>query len=792
MIVRTSIAFALGATLPMAVNAQVDPQNATDEAPSGDIVVTARKREELLQETPIAITVVTAAQLDARGAADLTDIAPLAPNTIIRSGGLTSGSSSAALVSIRGIGQSDFTINTEPAVGIYLDGVYLGRTLGAILDLADVERVEVLRGPQGTLFGRNTIGGAISLVSRAPQPGKTFGMAVVTGGEREFYQARGSVNFGLGERAALSLSGVHRHRDGYVDALQYEDLQLGGEKLWGVRGALRMQPSDTVTFDIAVDYSERRDPPAAVVALDLGNLSATSPTSTDASAIFFNSGRGPAAIARVPYISATAPRCEIDPAFRDSSRTCYGAAWLAGTSGNNSIWFNRAGLRIVPEQKLDIFGLSVNASWDMGPVTLRSISAYRQLSSTFYNDLDFTPFIIFHNNHEQPFDQEQLSQEFQVVGSAFGGRLDYVMGAYWFQEHGEERIDQLGAGVIPPPLAAALAPGLPYYQTTSRRIDNSSFAVFAQGTLAITDRLKLTAGARWTRDEKQYDVELLRIAASVPTASGVQKTRKWTPTATLAYQASPDFLAYASYSRGYRQGGFAARFVGGLPNPLPSFAPETVDSYEAGVKTAWFDRRLTLNAAVFRADYADIQVNATTPLLPGFTLNLASASLTGFEIETKADIGAGFSLEGSVGYVHDKLTKVAPNTVSFGGTNVASAITTANQLPGPAWQFRGELSHLHRLDKGELRSSIEYFYESADSFNVANNPQTLRAGFDLVNASIAFTPSHERWTLTLGGRNLLDRRYFNAISIAAAGSLQASLARGREIYAQLTVRFGAK
>ena len=762
----------------------------TRAADLSEVVVTARKREERLQETPLAITAVTAAQLEERGAADLADVSNLAPNVIIRTGGVTSGTSAAANVSIRRIGQSDFTINTEPAVGIYLDGVYLGRTLGSILELSDVERVEVLRGPQGTLFGRNTIGGAISLVSKAPQVGETSGTVSVTGGERAFYQTRAAANLPLGERAALRISGVYRHRDGYVDALQYNDLKLGGEDLWGLRAALRLLPSNRVTVEVALDYTQRRDPPAAVVALDLGDVSAGNTGSTGPDAIFFNSGVGPKPTAVVPWISTAAPRCNTDAVFRDTSLACYGNAWLAGTTGSNSVWVNRAGQKVTPEDKLDVFGASVSVSWDLGRTTLRSISAYREFHTSFNNDLDFTPYVIFHNDHEEPFKQHQLSQELQLVGDAFGGRLQYVAGAYWFGEKGVEQTDLLAPAEIPAPLAVSLAPGLPFFQHTDRRIDNTSFAVFTQETLAITERLKLTAGVRWSRDEKTYEVRQQRITGPVAPSVGSQKTEAWTPMASLAYQASRDVLVYATYSRGYRQGGFASRFLAGIPNPLPSFAPEFVNSYEAGVKSAWFDRRLVVNVAAFRADYSDIQVNATTPILPGFTLNLAEARLTGFEVEATADLGSGVTLEGSVGHVDDKLTKVAPGTTTFAGTNVATPITTESRLPGPEWQARAAIAHRMDLGGGVLRSRLEYFHESSDVFNIANNAKVRRGGFEQVDASIAFTPTHARWTLMAGAHNLFDERYFTNVVLSQSGAISGSLARRREVYAQLTYRFG--
>jgi len=253
--------------------------------------------------------------------------------------------------------------------------------------------------------------------------------------------------------------------------------------------------------------------------------------------------------------------------------------------------------------------------------------------------------------------------------------------------------------------------------------------------LSITDRLKLTAGARWSRDEKDYAVELIRIAGSVPPSTGKQQTEEWTPTVSLAYQATRDFLAYATFSRGYRQGGFAARFLGGLPNPLPSFGPEFVNSYEVGVKSAWLGRRLVVNLAAFRADYSDIQVNATTPTLPGFTLNLAKAELTGFEAEASADIGAGFTFEGSVGYVHRELVEVAPNTTTFAGTNVVTAITTASKLPGPDWQARVAISRDMTLAGGRCARGSS---TSTRARTISTSPTTPRPA---AGASTRWTPA---------------------------------------------------
>ncbi|MDK2760779.1 MAG: TonB-dependent receptor [Sphingopyxis sp.] len=785
------VAAAAPAQAMQADGAESAPTAAPDPA-YDEIIVTARKREENLQNTPIAITAIGGAQLEARGAVDLTTMQNIAPNLTLKTGGGTSGATFTPVINIRGIGQGDFTINTDPGVGVYIDGVYLGRSVGSVLDLADVQRVEVLRGPQGTLFGRNTIGGAISVVSKMPDPRETSGSLSITGGSREFAQVRGSINLPLADNLAIRVSAMARQRDGYVDALQYDDFKLGGEKMWAARAALRWQPTETLTIDVAVDHTERRDPPAATVALQLGDISPGQTGPTGPISNFFNRGQGPAAAARLPWISADAPRCATDAAFRNSSLSCYGNAWLAGTSGNNSVWQDRSGNVIRPVNKLNVTGYVGTVAFDSAIGTLKSITAYRKFNSTFYGDLDFTPYSIFTNNNV-PFDQKQFSQEFQLVGSAFGDRLDYVLGAYYFNEKGDQAVDLLTPGNVPAGQAPALAPFLPYLQTTTRTIDNSSKAAYAQLTFAFTERLKLTGGLRYTDETKDYRVVQTRAVGPVQSATGTQGTKIWTPMANLAWQATDDVLLYATYSEGYRAGGFAARFTSGLISPLPSYQPEYVTSYEAGVKSTLFDRRLTLNLAAFRIDYRDIQVTATTPDLPGFVLNLADARFTGFEAEARAILGGGFTANLSAGYTRKQLTSVAPGTVSSDGTNAAVPITTSSVLPGPTWQLNGQLAHRFELKNGgRVDTSFDVHYESRESNSVANYDIIYQPSYAEAEARIAYTWPNDRFTLALGARNLFDKQYFTTKTLSSASAaVYGTLARPREVYAQFTYRFGS-
>ena len=396
-----------------------------------EVTVTARKVEEGLQSAPIAISAFSAQELENRGALNITDVTSASPNVTLEDGGTASGISATPVTFIRGIGQNDFVINTDPAVGIYVDGVYFGRSLGSVIDLLDLERVEVLRGPQGTLFGRNTIGGAISLISKEPDPEQPLnGQLTASMGNNGYQLFRGTVNIPVSDNSAARFSGFSRERDGYVEALQYDDFQLGEEDVWGIKGSFKVDFTDTFSMTLSADHSDRRDSPSAKTPLDMGDLG---PVDANGNAIdgiapppfslFFNLGNG------IPgtwlatdegtlfntFVTNTGElqtgrtvTCAGD--VLDSSRQCNGDAWISSNPFEiNSAWTDDLGNKIEPTQKLKVSGYSASFEWDAEFGTFKSTSSYREFESEFYNDFDGTPYVIVHNNHPL-FEQEQWSE----------------------------------------------------------------------------------------------------------------------------------------------------------------------------------------------------------------------------------------------------------------------------------------------------------------------------------------------------------------------------------------------
>ena len=773
----------LGLALVMAlsgVGAAAPALAQTDSLAVEEVVVTARKRAENLQDTPIAITAIGGEALQERGAVDLTSIETLAPNVHFSASQPTSGLSGATAVFIRGIGQRDFTINIDPAVGIYFDGVYVGRSIGALMDLVEIERVEVLRGPQNTLFGRNTIGGAISVVTKSPSA--TFGGSVRGGlGEDGYNEISGSVNLPLSDRVRASVSAFHRHQDGFVKALQYSDVDLGEDNVKGARVKVAFDISSNVTLELAGDLARTRNTPGPVVPTVLNTLQPVGTVGTGPFNTFFNNNLA---------LSGDAA-CRTTAGHATNAR-CFGPVWLPGSRyASNAVFTNRLGQKVDPKNQLDTNGVSATLTADTPIGQIKSISAYRDFDAVTFNDLDFTPFLLFANNHPE-YSQNQFSQELQLVGSTENKRFDYVLGLYYFEEEGLEQIDNQ----IITAFNAITNPGA-LAQDISRNIDNTSKAAYGQLTFHVTDAVTLTGGLRYTDSSKSFRIKnILPTGATDGPYRGVKKVDKLTPMVTLGWQAAERSYLYASYSEGFRDGGFAARFLGVLPAILPSYDPEFVEAFEIGSKNVLFDGRLRLNIAAFSTKYKDLQVDATVPpslqtSQQSTILNLAQADMKGVEVEFDGRITEWLKLDGSVGYLDAEIQEILGGRVATG----SYGITTANPLPyAPKWT--GNLGVTLSSDLGQsgrVSTRLDWSYADTQWSTIEANAETKLKSRSHLNASVRFIPTNGRWEAALQVRNLTNDTYYNQkTNIQALNSTFGAIGRPRTILGTITYRFGGE
>ncbi len=471
-----------------------------------EIIVTARRREESLQDTPVSITAFSGEALARQHIDRLNGIGSFTPNLIFDNGATFSGANSSASVFIRGIGQVDFTLTTEPGVGIYLDGVYLSQTIGSVLDLVDIENVEVLRGPQGTLFGRNTIGGAINVISKKPDDG-THGHVQVTTGRYDRLDVRGSFNVPITDTLFVRGSAATFNRDGFIDAPNTPS----GDKLGDVDQdvallALRFVPNDKFTADLTVDYSSQDEsgvPSVLVGVFDGASLAFIGSLADPASPDFLPppAPLPPPSFLDLHNILATVPLGEQGclPPFAMPPPFCppdivpspvfgqptLGQADVINIENDALANFSTLGLT----SQTDTFGVGLTLNYDFGAIAIKSITSFRNMEAFTAYDIDAAVPTI--GDLVDDFDVDQFSQELQFSGVAMDGRLNWLAGLYYFTEDGTNLDD------------VEFTPGR---FLSGAIIDNDSAAGFAQVTFDVSDKLSLTAGLRYTDETKRFIV----------------------------------------------------------------------------------------------------------------------------------------------------------------------------------------------------------------------------------------------------------------------------------------------
>jgi iron complex outermembrane receptor protein len=725
-----------------------------------EVVVTARKREEGLQETPVAVSVFGSEELKSRQILSTDRLGDVAPNLTFVSASPGSGSSSTAQIFIRGIGQVDFTGVTDPGVGLYVDGVYYARSVGGTMPLLDIERVEILRGPQGTLFGRNTMGGAIVLHTKRPE--KEFGgsIEVETGTDDKLF-VTGILNVPVTETLQTRAVVSRRYRDGYVTRI-HDGIDLGDDDKWGVRLSALWTPADNFEAHFTADYSRERENGAPGVSMGINDLQliAGLVNITDPDCPH---PPGPP----VGRSTNGDPRCANDTAFIGKYRS-------GGTAPTRS--------------DLDVWGGAATLTWEVNDwLTVKSITSYRYVYLEALRDGDDTHWDIW--STFEKFENDQFSQELQFTGQAFENRLKWLVGFYYFEEETENR------GPVFPPTGPLLSGGKP---------DNDSKAVFAQATWDVTDKLALTAGIRWTEDTKRFTPVQYFWAPADPavaaflglppgtviTAAGVFPVgvpllpevesevtfSDWTPMINIAYRWTPELMTYFNWAEGFKSGGFDQRFA--VPEPEPTrYRPETATSFEAGLKTDLFDNRLRLNVAVFHTDYQDIHLTVRETL-NAKTFNGGEADLTGFEIESTLVPTPNLLFTGSVGYVDAEFTELDPLVLAFGVLPDHKLVNT------PEWTASIGAAYTIALPEwGTLTPRLSWSYRSETFKDAINSPQMFQDGYHLLNLSLTFESLDGRWEVTAGGTNITDSNYLfsgNCAYLSAAAYCQGYHGRGAE------------
>ena len=697
---------------------------ATESADETDIVVTARRREESLLEVPIAVSAFTGEALEARGAVDLTDIGNIVPNTTLET---SRGSNSTLSAFIRGIGQQDPVSGFEPGVGIYLDDVYLNRPQAGVLDIYDVERIEVLRGPQGTLYGRNTIGGAVKYVTR--QLPQEFSLRL-RGTYGTFDQAEGvvTVSAPISDIVRVGGSVARLSRGGFGDNLT-TGLENYNKDVWAARGTLELGGhGEPVLIRITGDYTRDRSDP------------------------------------------------------RGGHRLIPGLA--SGAAVLDDVFDTRGGL-VDPEQEIEAYGGAINVSVELSDaLTLRSISAWRRDDTLTPIDFDALPAV----DVDVPggYFNEQISQEFQLLVDT--GPLSGLLGFYYLDATADTLFDVR--------LFTTLN-GLTAF--TNAAVDTETYAVFGDFTFAFSDQLSLSVGGRYTWDERTANILRQNYlgggspffgGAGVPFGAastnftGSRSFNKFTPRASLSFQPTPDHNIYASFSQGFKGGGFDPRGVGANAPDLNgngirgenaevaqflSFAPESVDSYEIGYKGNLFDGRLYVAVAGFYADYTDVQIPGSVacivaglPSFCGVTSNAGAATFKGLELEFNARLGESFAtdgdrlnLSGAIGYIDAQYDEYITNIASV-PTDVADFRQVQNT---PEWTASGTLAYMTPLGAGRLNLGTTLSYRSSVNQFEIPSPYIDQAGFALWDASIVYTAPDDRWSIGLYGKNLTDKEY---------------------------------
>ncbi len=722
------------------------------------IIVTARKVEENLQETPIAITAFSGAALQDRQVFDTSVLDQVVPNLQFANNAPLAGNNSSSQVFIRGIGQTDPTSTVDPGVGLYIDDVYIGNAVGGTMTLRDIAGVQVLRGPQGTLFGRNTIGGAVLLSTT--EPGDEFGGTVrVGGGSDSLIDGFVALDVPFSSAVKSRFTFGMRKQDGYV--LRPDGTDLGDTDTFTGTAKLVFAPSDRFTGTFAFDYTKSDENGSPLV------FAAINENATFARVASFDAG--------CPGMTSNAQTVPMT-----ASDACANDLQARGPFRNNG--------SLPLSSTLKNLGASLRLVFDLSEtLTFKSITAYRELDWEGVRDADNTPLTILHTLYDVQGDQ--LSQELQLTYET--EMLTGVFGLYYFEQTSD---DIATVELNPPP------PGF-QRDSDNNKVDNDSWAAFTQWTYDVTDQLALTAGARYTEDDKgsypdQFDYAN-PAAKQVPVRWYRDTFTSFTPSATVAFRWTDEAMTYLSYAEGFKGGGWNSHFNAPLTAEqqaaLQKFEQEEAETIELGIKLDLLANTLRLNAAVFTADYTDMQITFRGPLPAGvapFLTNAGKASIDGAELELTWAPTSDWIMEASIGYLDAQLDELQskPLLILPPGLNVGNALPFA-----PEWQGHVGLAYTAHAGDFIIQPRIDASYQDTTHFDATNTVEIAQLDdVTTVNASLKFGAEGGPWSVRAGVNNATDELYpiaGNSSLTTGSGYAEIAYARPREYFAQFEYEF---
>jgi iron complex outermembrane receptor protein len=700
---------ASGTVLSGTAIAQSDAPPQRDEDQPEILVTGSRLRDESAQKTPIAVTVLSPKVIEGMHNVNITSLSSVVPNLTIQETGVAPG---VPAISLRGFNTRTSDPATEPGVAVYVDGVYQTTINGSIVDLYDLDKIEVLRGPQGTLLGKNAGAGAI-LLTRSRPTGEFGGKAEAEYGRYNLVQVRGLVNFPIiPDVLAAKVFGSYRHRDSWEKNLNPGGRDLGGEDLASIRGALLFTPTPDIDVYLTADYirdrSEQRGGRNISTPPDLGcNAAVVGPD-------------------LVPLL-------------------CGPHIGQRGVTGNG----------YTKSPKSDDNNITMNANWNLGGVKLTGITGYRNYRQTIEADLDHTalPILEAFNNYVGV---KQISQELRL-SSTDGGGLDMDGKLAW-----------LIAGYLGHSKANSWQ-GLNAFGALSQqseRVVRDSQAIFGHADYKVTDAWTLSVGARHSWDKTEHLYSLRQPGIVVPPLSDTQSAKFQNTSFELGtqYQITDDHMIYVRYAEGYRGGGFIGFPGTAEAAALGGFGPETSESYEAGLKTQWFDGRLMFNVTLFDVKFKGMQRDVTLPgpnnTFVQTTTNAADATTKGIEVESIFRPAAGLTLRGNFGYLDAKYTSynvfdpVSGNTIDLSSTPLAYA---------PKFTASGSADYKVPLNNTPLGfESLDFFvsYDWRSHFTESNTNHIsgYQKAYGVAAASVTLG-SEKGFSVTGYVDNIFDKRY---------------------------------